>query len=100
MRQQNYNYQQYRPTKPPVNNNESQKRKFGFRWLYFVGLPLTLIAFLWFIKGIEPSFEIPEFMDAINIQNQSRYARLMCLCLALIAITLIVKTMANKDDDE
>ena len=63
-----------------------------------MGLPLVLLAFFWLIKGIEPSFSIEDFLDHIDIENQSRFVRLMLLCVVCIAITLIVKSLRNKLD--
>ena len=72
--------------------------KCRFRWPIYVGLPLVLLAFFWLIKGIEPSFSIEDFLDHIDIENQSRFVRLMLLCVVCIAITLIVKSLRNKLD--
>ena len=69
----------------------ARKAKAPFRWPIFVGIPLVVMAFLYVLKGIEPSFAFEDIMESLHIFEQDRYVRLTCLCVVCVVILLIVK---------
>lgn len=81
-------FQQHNPPQPPPTPPEPEYR---FRWVLFVGVPLTIIIFIWFIRGIRLNTDFAGIMEALNIQHDGHYIRLTCLAITLIAMILITK---------
>ena len=88
------NPQPPQPPQPP----EPPEPQFRFRWSIFVGIPLVILAFLWLLGNIIPSFQFTDIMDSLDVVNENAYVRLACLGIFLIAITLIVKSLKNHSD--
>jgi hypothetical protein len=86
MNQQNNQQNNTPPPQPPKH----------FRWQVFLGIPLTVIAFLWFISNIRPSFTFDAIMESMEIVHQAKYARLACFCIICIGIVLAFKTFKKR----
>ena len=71
--------------------------KCRFRW-EIIAVILTVLVFLWFIKGIEPSFEFEELMRTIGIRHSERFIRFASLAVVGLAIIFTVKLFRNKKE--
>ena len=91
---------QYRidPNQQDTQELPPQQTKCGFRWVRFVGIPLSIAAILFLLNGIEPSFQIEDLMDKLGVINKNRYVRMMCLMVVCIAVLLIVKLFRKSPD--
>ena len=84
--------------RPPEPQPQAPQRPPGkFRWGLIV-IPLVVIAFLWFIGGIEPSFEFEEAMGYFGIMHQDRYMRLVVLGIGCVVVVLILKVLRKKKE--
>ena len=79
---------------PPVQ----PKPEYEFRWEIFLGIPLAIAAFIYVIKNIEPSFQLEDLLDRLEIIHRVKYARLACLAVLCLAFILIAKLFRNKQD--
>lgn len=79
-------------------NRQPPEPNYRFRWEVFLGIPLLVLAFLWLLQGIDPSFEFDDVMDALSVAGRDQYVHLACLGALLIAIILIVKAIHNNHD--
>ena len=84
---------EFRPEPP-----EPPEPKYRFRWVVFAGVPLVIAAVLFVLNGIDPSFDIEDFLNKLGVINENRYIRMMCLMVVGIAILKIVKLFKNNSD--
>lgn len=85
--QQNQQQNQQPPVPPP-------EPKYRFRWP-ILAVVLTILVFFWVLKGVTASFRFREVLDFLTVVHKSRYARLACFAIVLIAVTLIIKTVTK-----
>ena len=85
----------------PPEQEQNQQRpqpQYHFRWEVFVGIPVLVLALLWLLNGIAPSFEFENLMDTLDVVSGDRYVRLACLGVLLIATILAIKAFGNNRD--
>jgi len=83
------------PTDPIPQTPPKPKRQFRWGIVIFIAI---IFAFLWFIKGIEPSFEFREFMRWIRIRQMDRYTKFVILGVASMVVVLIYKIVTTPKD--
>ena len=94
-RNQPYN----RQGNPPPQNQPQQnppEPRYRFRWELWLGLPLLVAIFLWFVGGIELAFSFVNIMAALGVAATSRYLLLACLGIVCITVLLAVKVLRNR----
>jgi len=74
---------------------QPQQPRYHFRWPIYVGVPLVVVAFLWFVSGIEIAFAFADIMRTLGVVATNRYVLLACLGIACVTILLIVKSLKN-----
>lgn len=84
---QRYNYQ----PQPQQQPQSKKQQHYRFRWPVYVGIPLVILVFLWFVNGIEVAGTWEDFLDWIEIENQPRFTMLACLGLAIVAILAVAR---------
>ena len=75
------------------------RRRWRFRWGWWVGVPLACLGAAWFLQAIAaPSFDFPDVMELIRVPTGSfgRYKELCVLALALIAVVAVVRVLRRK----
>ena len=96
MYQKNYpNQTQKQPVIPPPL---PPKPKYRFRWGIFVAAPLVLLLFIWLGKNVKLSFEFEDIVELLQIEHIDNYTRLAALMVLCIAFILIVKLFKNHSD--
>ena len=84
---------------PQLNQQLPQQQpepQYRFRWGIFIGIPLVVIIFLWFIGGMDVAFSFFGIMRALGVIATNRYVLLACLGIACVTIILIMKVLRNK----
>ncbi len=84
-------YQQ--PHQPPPVQEQQQRERYRFRWPIYLGIPAVVIAFLWFIGGMEVGFEFFDISEALEVVATDRYVLLACLGISCVTSLLIVKAL-------
>ena len=92
---QNFTQPQQQNQPPQVQLPPPPQPKEHFRWGVFLGIPLTIAAFIYIIKTIVPSFEFRDFLNRWEIIEHMKFTRLACLAVLCIAFLLIVKLFRN-----
>ena len=85
---QQFNPQMQQPVTPP-------EPQYQFRWATLVGTVIVVLIFLWMLDGIQLSFTFKDIMNYVGIIHQQKFRHLTCLCIVLIAMTLIWKSLRN-----
>lgn len=95
--QQNQQYNQQPQMQPPQISSTPKPPapKYKFRWSIF-GICLTIVAFIYVLKQIKPSFEFEDILDYLDVCYPQKYARLACLAVICIAFLVIVKLFQSK----
>lgn len=78
------------PTPPDPMPQAPQRPPRRFRW-EIVGVIIAVFAFLWFVNGIEPSFQFEELMRWLGVRHQERYVRLAVLGLVALLFVMLYK---------
>lgn len=86
----NYNNQYI--NQPPVQEQQNrQQTHYRFRWPVYIGVPLVVFLFFWFVSGIDFAFEFPEIMQSLGIVFTDRFVLLGCLGILSVITLLIIK---------
>lgn len=91
---QNQQQNQQQNPQPPVQPQPEYK----FRWVIFLGIPLTIAIFIYVIKNIEPSFHFGDILDKLDVIYRTKYTRLACLAVLCLALLIIAKLFRNNQD--
>ena len=88
---------QFRQPDVPVPPPQPRPPRWRFRW-EIVAVILALMVGLWFVRGIEPSFEWTEVMQVLRVRGgeRERYTQLAVLGLALIGGVLMYRIFRSK----
>jgi hypothetical protein len=79
------------PTPPPP-----QEPRYRFRTALWTGVPITILLFLWFIRGTEIAFSFEDITSALDVVMKHRYVQLACLGIVCVAILLIVRVHQDR----
>ena len=82
---------------PPPQLRPPRPQRWRFRW-EIVAVILALMVGLWLVRGIEPSFEWREVMEALRVpgRDRERYTQLAVLGLALIGVVFVYRIFRSK----
>ncbi len=72
------------------------RRRWRFRWGWWLGVPLACLGAAWFLQAVAtPSFDWPDIMELVRVPARSfgRYTQLCVLGLVLIAIVAVVRVL-------
>jgi len=72
--------------------------QYRFRTAWWLGVPVIVIVFLWFIGGLDVAFSFLDIASVFGVALTDRYVLLACLGIVLITITLIAKALTKKND--
>jgi hypothetical protein len=92
------NYPQNQQQNPQQQPPPLPQPKYHFRWAV-LGVPLTILLFLYVIKNIEPSFNFDDILGNLGVIHRTKYARLVCMAVICITFLLIVKLFRNHPDE-
>ena len=67
-----------------------------FRWPLYFWFPVVLIAFFWFISGIDIPFSFSDITQYFHIHNTERHELLASLGILCITGLLIIKVLKKK----
>jgi len=70
--------------------------RYRFRRSVYVGVPLAIGVYLWFISGLRPAFRFSDLMDALRVQATDRYTLLASLGVLCVTVLLIIRMLKNK----
>lgn len=90
--QRNFN-QQNRYEQQDYNQfqqNHEQPR-YRFRWPVYVGVPLVVLIFFWFVSGIKFAFRFSDITHSLGIVFADRFVLLACLGTLSVIALLIIK---------
>jgi hypothetical protein len=76
--------QQQLPPPPP---------RLRFRWPVYFWLPIILIAFFWFLSGIDIPFSFSDITESLHVHNTERYELLASLGILCVTILLILRVL-------
>jgi hypothetical protein len=81
----------------PQENNQTQQQPnqkqqhYRFRWPVYVGIPLAVLIFLWFVNGIEFAYRFSDITRSLGIIFTDRFMLLACLGILSVTALLIIK---------
>ena len=93
------NPQQFDPHQGMARTPAQPRRRWRFRWGWWVGLPLACLGAAWFLKGVEVAFEWEDIMRWLGVRNFDRFTRLCCLGLGLICICAVCRVLKRSGRD-
>lgn len=79
----------------PVPQSLPRPQRWRFRW-EIAAVVLALMAALWILRGIEPSFAWEDVMDALHVRHRERYTQLAVLGLTLVGIVLVYRICRSR----
>ena len=76
---------------------QPQKPRYRFRWPIYIGIPLAVVVYLWFIRGMEVTFTYADIMRRLRVVSTDRYILLTCLGITCVTILLIAKAFKKNN---
>ena len=73
-----------------------QRSQYRFRTALWIGVPITVLVFLWFIGGVDIAFSFLEITSALGVMLTNRYVLLACLGVTCVTVLLIIKVHQNR----
>ena len=70
-----------------------------FRW-WIVTIPLTTIAALLFLRGIQPAMQFEKLLELLAINDGLRMSHLVALAIVLAALVAILRVILSKHNDQ
>ncbi len=91
----------YPPVPPPSPRRRRRRPRFRFRWEIILAI-LTVLAFLFIRRGIAPSFDIDDLARVLQVHDEMKFRRLICLGIICTAVAIICRVLrpSNQKDDE
>ena len=97
MQRQNPFQQQYQqPQQPQQPQPEPQEPQYRFRWALYLGVPITIGLFLWFVSGMEIGFEFSDIAELLGVTLTNRYVLLGCLGVVCVTTLCIIKLFKRR----
>jgi len=87
-------FQPNQPPQPP--QPENQEPQNSFRWDLYVGVPLTVALFLWFISGLKVGFAFSDLAALLGVTRMNRYVFLGALGVVCVTALSIVKWIKRR----
>lgn len=83
--------QQTQPPQPPQPPNQEPEDRF--RWELYLGIPITVGLFIWFLHGMKIDFKFLDIATFLAVVNEQRFLFLVGLGVLCVTVLCIIKAL-------